>query len=125
MKKRFGADVHFLLVYIKEAHALDGEWPMTKEGYPLVEEPLNWEERQNVAKRCTQALKMEHWATVIDEVEDGVGKAYAAWPDRIYGVGKDGKVFYAGAPGPRGFSPNELEASLEKLLSDGKKSGGR
>ena len=36
--------------------------------------------------------------------------------DSLYLVGKDGKVGYQGAPGPRGFKPDELEDQLKKLL---------
>jgi hypothetical protein len=37
-----------------------------------------------------------------------VEQAYAAWPDRIYVVGTDGRIAYKGGPGPRGFSAEEL-----------------
>ena len=44
---------------------------------------------------------------------------YAAHPDRLYLVGKDGKLAWVGEQGPRGFRPNELEAAI--LVETGRK----
>ncbi len=104
------------MVYIKEAHALDSARPMTGRGAPLVQEPVTLEERQGLAKQCTTALKLDKLPTLIDEIEDGVAKAYAAWPDRLYLVGKDGQLAYVGGPGPAGFKPDELESAIKKAL---------
>ena len=43
----------------------------------------------------------------------GQHAAYAAWPDRLYVVGVDGKIAYQGGPGPGGFRVNEVEAWLK------------
>jgi len=53
--------------------------------------------------------------TLVDTMDDNASLAYGAWPDRIYVVGKNGKVMAAGEPGPRGFSPDALEAVLRRL----------
>ena len=42
---KHGKDVQFFVVYITEAHALDGRAPMNRPGSPLVEEPMTWVER--------------------------------------------------------------------------------
>ena len=47
---------------------------------------------------------------------DAVNTAYAAWPTRLYLIGQDGHVVYAGGPGPFGFKPNELGLAIEKYL---------
>lgn len=56
---------------------------------------------------------------LIDKIDDKVGQAYGGWPDRLYLVGKDGKIAYAGRRGPAGFAPEEWEkaivAELQKL----------
>ena len=54
-------------------------------------------------------------------MDDKVNKAYAAWPDRLYVVGTDGKIAMMGEPGPRGFKPSVDAAQgwLEKLASTG------
>jgi len=43
---------------------------------------------------------------------------YAAWPERLYLVGTDGRVAYAGGPGPSGFSPAELQEAIDAVLAD-------
>ena len=53
----------------------------------------------------------------VDEMDDKVMVAYAAWPERLYLVGKDGRTAYAGAPGPAGFSPTELKEAIEIQLA--------
>jgi hypothetical protein len=106
-------DVVFLLVYVREAHALDSAWPMTNG--PLVEDPVTDAEREQVASTCVDDLDLPMTA-VIDRVDDKVNQAYGAWPDRLYLVGKDGKIVYAGAQGPSGFQPAEWEAAIRAEL---------
>ena len=73
------------------------------------------EERTDVAKQCVDTLKMT-MPTLIDKADNRVNHAYAAWPDRLYIVGVDGKIAYQGGPGPRGFKVNEVEMWLAENL---------
>jgi Iodothyronine deiodinase len=57
---------------------------------------------------------------LLDQVDDAVSKAYASFPDRLYLIGKDGKIAYAGARGPLGFKPAELEKAIEIALAPAK-----
>ncbi len=54
---------------------------------------------------------------VVDGVDDVANQAYAGWPDRLYLVGKAGKIAYAGGRGPFGFKPDELEAAITGELA--------
>lgn len=105
--------VEFVLVYIREAHALDGHLPMT---YGMVEDPIDDAERVAVAKRCINELELVI-PTVVDRIDDKVNSAYAGWPERLFLVGKDGKLTYSGGPGPFGFEPDELEAAIRTELA--------
>jgi hypothetical protein len=107
--------VQFFVVYIKEAHALDSSWPMTGGEHPLVQEPITLEERKAIANQCVAALELEHLPTLIDEIDDGVATRYAAWPDRLFLIGVDGKVAYSGGRGPFGFKPAELEGAILEI----------
>ena len=60
---------------------------------------------------------------LIDDMKDSTAKSYGGYPDRLYLIGKDGKVLYQGAPGPRGFKPDELEEELKGILR--KPAGGK
>ena len=53
---------------------------------------------------------------VVDRIDDAVGQAWAAWPDRLYLVDLDGTVVYRGGKGPMGFRPDELETVLDELV---------
>ena len=117
MEETYGEDVQFLLVYIKEAHAIDSASPMSR---VLIEDPVSDEERQGVAKTCLATLEMENIQAVVDRMDDAVNKAYQGWPDRLYLVGKDGKLAYASGRGPFGFEPDELESAiLAELKANG------
>jgi hypothetical protein len=49
-------------------------------------------------------------------MDDRVSEAYAAKPTRLYLVGEDGRVVYAGGLGPWGFKPRELEQAIKEYL---------
>ena len=104
------------MVYIREAHALDGTWPMTGEGFPIVEEPIDIAERRAVAGRCDAALDLSPMPVLIDDMQDSVEGAYRGFPDRLYLVGAQGRIAFAGAPGPFGFSPDDLESAIRAEL---------
>ncbi len=117
MYTAYNKDIEFLVVYIKEAHALDGSMPKGGlDGAPLVEEPLELEERREVAKTCLGALDMSPMTMVIDGMDDAVSTRWQGFPDRLYLVDGAGKVAYAGGKGPRGFDPDLLEDAMRVLL---------
>lgn len=103
--------MQFLLVYIREAHASDGTWPM-KDG-PVIQDPTTLPERSAVARTCVADLGLGDIPALVDDLDDAVNLAYEAWPDRLYLVSRDGRIAYKGARGPAGFKPGELEEALE------------
>jgi hypothetical protein len=110
----------FRMVYINEAHAADGAWPM-----PIaVEKGIN--EHKSLADRCTtaQMLLSDKRLTipcVIDGMDNAVNEAYRAWPDRIFVVRTDGRLAVAADQGPRGFKPG-MEAA-DKWLAEFRAAG--
>lgn len=104
------------MVYITEAHALDGASPMGGGGSPIVEEPKTLEERRAIAQRCDIALGLAPMRVLIDDMKDTAGRAYAGHPDRLFLVDKSGRIAYAGDRGPRGFLPDELEDAIRSDL---------
>ena len=73
-------------------------------------------ERLKVAKTCVADLKLPMPA-VIDKIDNKVNDAYSGHPDRLYLVGKDGKIAYVGGRGPRGFKTDEWEDAIKAELS--------
>jgi len=104
--------VQFLLIYIREAHPTDG-WYM---GTHDIQDPTTMEARRHVAGTCETAMR-HGIQTYVDELDDAVMKAYAAWPDRLYLVGLDGHVVWAGGKGPFGFRPARLKKAIKHLLA--------
>jgi hypothetical protein len=124
--QRYHKQVQFLMVYIREAHPVDGWWlghglfslalkmyrsPVATDVY----DPPTIEERRAVAGRCDSALQYGI-PTLVDEMDDAVNRAYAAWPTRLYLVGLDGRVIYGGGLGPFDFKPAKLENAIEQYL---------
>ena len=79
-------------------------------------EPTTTEERLAVATSCAVGLKME-MPMAIDDLDNAVASAYGGWPDRLYLVGRDGRIAYQGGEGPFGFKPAELERAIETHLA--------
>lgn len=110
--EQYSDQVQFLLVYIREAHPVDG-WHI---GRHDIYDPTTLEERRKVASACEVALRYGI-RTYVDEMDDAVMTAYAAWPERLYLVGLDGCVVYAGGRGPFGFKPGQLKRAIDALLT--------
>ncbi|TET14294.1 MAG: hypothetical protein E3J81_06955 [Dehalococcoidia bacterium] len=120
--------VQFIVIYIREAHPIDGWWlgggvfglamkVQRSKAATDVYDPKTMEERRQVAARCESALQYGI-PTLVDEIDDPVNRAYAAIPTRLYLVGTDGRVVYAGGLGPFGFKPQELKVAIERLLDE-------
>jgi hypothetical protein len=108
--------VHFLLVYIREAHPEEG-WiiPENRRSGIAVHEPATDDERRSVASAC--AVKLEvRMPVAIDGVDNAVASAYGGWPDRLYLVGSDGRIVFQGGEGPFGFKPDALEAAIVREI---------
>ena len=125
--EHYHEQVQFLMVYIREAHPVDGWWlgraPFkwglkfySSKAATDVNDPQTIEERRAVAGRCDVALQYGI-PTLVDEMDDAVNKAYAAWPTRLYLVGLDGRVVYGGGLGPFDFKPAKLEDAIDPYLA--------
>ena len=120
--------VKFVKVYIREAHPVNGWWfgkglsriiirAFSNKVALDLYDPETIEERRSAAGDCESSLQYGI-STYVDEIEDPVNKAYAAWPTRLYLVGKDGRVAYAGGLGPFGFKPEELRKAIQSTLKE-------
>ena len=105
--------VRFVVIYIREAHPKDG-WDYGD--ISTVNDPTSIAQRRELAKECGVAMK-HGIKTYVDKMDDRTMRAYAAFPERLYLIGTDGKVVYRGGLGPMGFSPQEFAAAIEQELS--------
>jgi alkylhydroperoxidase family enzyme len=118
LKRRYGDQVDFLAIYVREAHPTDG-WRMSSNDAAgiSIKQPRVQREREDVAKTCCSSLKMS-MPLLVDEMDDRVGHAYSGMPDRLYLIDRKGRVAYKSGRGPFGFKPGELEQSLILLMLD-------
>ena len=116
MAARYKADIPFLLVYVREAHPTDGaQAPQNIRDGVLLSSAKTQAEKNGYADVCVIKLDI-HFPALVDKMDNHVELAYAGWPDRLYLIGKDGRVVYKSAPGPAGFIASELETAIRKTL---------
>jgi len=102
---------NIFVVYIREAHPADGWRPLR--GAPT--DPKSETERRKLASDCAREMGLSI-PFLIDDMKNTANRAYAAWPDRLYVIGADGRVAYKGARGPWGFRPQEAVKVLRRLV---------
>jgi iodothyronine deiodinase-like protein len=78
-------------------------------------QPKVFAERKKAAGILVDRLKYR-MPLAIDTMDNRTDKAYAAWPERIYILGTDGKVLFKGDVGPFGFHPEEAEKALAAIV---------
>jgi Iodothyronine deiodinase len=122
--QRYRDIVAFYVVYIQEAHPIDA-WQVDDnlEDDVLVASTTTTDERAGVAGVCMTRLGIKLPA-LVDEADNRVEQLYTGWPDRLYVIDREGKVFHKSAAGPFGFKPSEVEAALKQLVP-GEHSGER
>jgi iodothyronine deiodinase-like protein len=113
---RHGAEVAFFIVYIREAHPEDG-WVLeeNREEEIALVDPVSLEDRADAAEACVLRLRTRI-PVLLDDVDDAIALGYGGWPDRLYLIGRDGRVAFQGDEGPFGFKPEELAAAIESEL---------
>src|SRR5688500_16923223 len=114
LAKQYSDVADFAYIYIKEAHA-DDEWQVEKNkiGDVVFNQPQTFEERLILAEAFQEAMGTEP-TILVDDISNIANAAYAAWPERIYVIGPDGKIIYKGKMGPFYFDPDEIVPVLEK-----------
>jgi hypothetical protein len=104
------------VVYIREAHPTDA-WQVEaneRDGVLFVQ-PTTIDERIEVAKACSLRLDLTI-PTLIDDMADSTDRKYYALPDRLFLIGRDGRIAFRGAPGPFGFVSDDLKKAIVSQL---------
>jgi len=79
--------------------------------------PRNFTERTAVADSCVRNLHIPIPA-LLDNFRNSTELAYTGWPDRLYVIDRAGRVAYKSAPGPFGFHPQEMAATLQRVAAN-------
>ena len=118
LAEKYGDDVGFLFVYIREAHP-EGGWQLDSniQDGVVFKEPESWNQRRDIAKTACTRLNL-NIPVVVDTLDNAVDDLYAGWPERMFVIDPQGTIAYAGAQGPWGFKPREVERALKTLMRD-------
>jgi hypothetical protein len=109
--------VAFFVVYIKEAHPEDG-WVVihNRDEDVALMDPTTVAERVAAASVCVVRAALQI-PVLVDHMDNSVASAYGGWPDRLYLIGRDGRVAFQGGPGPFEFVPKLLAAAIDVELA--------
>ena len=113
--KQYKDQIEFFVVYVQEAHPTDG-WQVDSnvEERILLRQHQSYGEREDAAQSCTIGLHIS-LPTLVEEMDNAIDEAYGAAPERLYLIGKDGKVVYHGGAGPHFFDLDELDEAIQKM----------
>ncbi len=113
--EKHGDKIHFLTIYIEEAHPSDG-WalPVNRGAGIDYTQPTTTEERAAVAEVCAVRLDMK-MPMLLGGIDNRVDMDYAAHPVRIFVIDKDGVVFHRSGMGPRDLDVDGAIAAIEEL----------
>jgi hypothetical protein len=116
LHRQYRDQVAFFVIYIKEAHPEDG-WVLgrNRRAEVRIQDPTTDEQRAEVAQTCVVRMRIGI-PVLIDGIDNAVASAYGGWPDRLYLIGRDGRIAFQGGPGPFGFKPPDLEAAIRAEL---------
>ena len=116
LHSQYRDEVAFFVVYIKEAHPEDG-WVLgrNRRADVSVQDPTTNQERGDVAQTCLVRMRIGI-PVLIDGIDNAAASAYGGWPDRLYLIGRDGRIAFQGGEGPFGFKPPDLEAAIRLEL---------
>ena len=116
LAKSFGEAAKLFGVYIREAHA-DGEDQVIRnlnEGV-IFEQPQSADERAEVAAACMLRYNFS-FPMLLDGMDNDAEEKYVSWPDRLYVIGRDGKIAYQVGLGPLYFDVDEFEQALAQVV---------
>ena len=114
---RFQDRIEFFVVYVQEAHPTDG-WQVDSniQNRILYRQHQSFDEREEAAQSCTIGMHLSI-PILVEEMDNSIDEAYSAAPERLYLIGKDGKVVYRGGAGPHFLDLDELDEAIQKMES--------
>jgi len=108
--------VHFVIIYTKEAHAVDtgrtGSYSRDEEGNPVYD-PQTYEERLELAIK-TIAAEGITVPVLVDEMDNPLWCTYGPAPNNAYLIGTDGMIVTKQG----WYNPNEMESAILAYLGN-------
>ena len=119
---RFKDRIEFFVVYVQEAHPTDG-WQVESniKDDVFYRQHQSLDEREEAAQSCTIGLHISI-PILVEEMDNAIDEAYGVAPERLYLIGKDGRVAYHGGAGPHFFDLDELDEAIQDMEANVKAS---
>ena len=115
--KNFSDKIHFVCVYIKEAHPIDGsQAPSNLDDEVLFAQPTTTEARAEVAAACMLRFNFS-FPMVLDNMKNEAEGKYFAMPERLYVIDSLGVIQWKCGIGPHFFDPNGFEKSIKDQIT--------
>jgi hypothetical protein len=111
LHRAYADRVQFLFVYIREAGAGKSAGEAPARGGEVPREPETHLERVRIANSFAHEVELSI-PCLVDGMDDAAMLAYAAHPARLYLVGRDGRIAFAGLPASLRLDPESLDAAL-------------
>ena len=86
LKEKYGDRVHFILLYVRDAHPGQGQ-------FKGIRQPSTYDERVELAERAQEDLDITS-LLLVDEMDNRVGREYGRLPNSAFIIGQDGRVFH-------------------------------
>lgn len=113
--KQYKGRAAFYVVYILEAHPIDAWQDEDNQKDKIAVASAKSEaDRCATAETCMTKLSLEI-PPLVDDLQNSTEIAYTGWPDRLYVIDREGKIAYKSRPGPYGFKPADVEATLKTI----------
>jgi hypothetical protein len=114
--KEYGDRMHFLCVYIQEAHPTDGsQSPSNVDEEILFVQPTTEDERAEIAAACMLRYNFS-FPMVLDAMSNEVESRYMAMPERLYVLDGAGRVTWKCGLGPHYFDPDGFENAVKRQV---------
>ncbi len=75
-------------------------------------QPRDMSQRLSIAKDFAKRFSFT-LPLAVDTMSNQANDCYAAWPERLYIIDKDGRIAYKGGIGPFGYHPDEVRLWLK------------
>ena len=98
-------------MYVSEAHAQD-EWRLYSD--VCFNQPTSSRSASKL-RRPMRHASMKDIPLVVDLMDNAAEHRFAAWPERLWCVGPDGRIGFKGDLGPDGCLPEKVREYLQGL----------
>jgi Spy/CpxP family protein refolding chaperone len=115
LAEKYNGRAKMVIVYTKEAHPSDG-WTVERNKQEGVEiaQPTDLAGRKAAAQQAVTALHLGNIPIALDSMDDAAANAFAAFPDGVVIIGKDGKI----AAREHWLEPTALPAMIDAALKN-------